>query len=268
MALTTDLARAYACMGDTWARGPMQVYGHLAMALLTECPSGVAGRRVLDLGAGTGAFSRAARAGGAADVVAVDVAGSMLRCIPNELKVAAVIADAYRLPFAAGSFDVVGAAFSLNHLEEPAAALVEARRVLAAGGVLVVSAYARDDDHVAKGAAEAAAVAHGWRPAPWYDTFRHGTMPKLATEAGAAAEAGAAGLDGAVARRRLVTIAGLSPRDLVAWRLGLVQYAPWLQSLDAAERAAVARDALDRLGTDPPPLVRSMITLTWSKNSA
>jgi ubiquinone/menaquinone biosynthesis C-methylase UbiE len=268
MALTTELARAYSSMGDEWARGPMQVYSQLAMALLTEYSGGVGGRRVLDLGAGTGAFSRAARAGGAAEVVAVDVSGSMLRRIPCEFRVAAVVGDAYRLPFASHSFDVIGAAFSLNHLDDPAGALLEARRVLRIGGVLVASAYARDDNHAAKAAAEAAAEAHGWQPAPWYVTFRRTTVPKLATTDGALAAARAAGLEGAVARHRLVTIAGLSPRDLIAWRLGLVQFAPWMQTLEDDERAAVARDALDRLGDDPPPLVRSMITLVWSRQSA
>ncbi|MDQ1422727.1 MAG: S-adenosylmethionine-dependent methyltransferase, partial [Acidimicrobiaceae bacterium] len=51
----------------------MNVYGQLARALLADCPGGVDGRRVLDLGAGTGAFSQAARDAGAADVVAVDL---------------------------------------------------------------------------------------------------------------------------------------------------------------------------------------------------
>jgi SAM-dependent methyltransferase len=245
----------------------MQVYGHLARALLDDCPGGVAGRRVLDLGAGTGALSRAALDRGAADVVGVDVAAAMLLGIPTELHVAAAVGDAYCLPFASGSFDVVGAAFSLNHLEDPAAALVEARRVLSSDGALVVSAYASDDDHPAKAAAEAAASAHGWRPAPWYAALRHTAMPQLATVAGALAAANAAGLAGAAARHRRVTIAGLSATDLVAWRFGLVQLAPWMQSLEEAEQAAVVRDALDRLGADPPDLVRSMITLAWSSRS-
>jgi SAM-dependent methyltransferase len=245
----------------------MQVYGRLARALLDDCPHGVAGRRVLDLGAGTGAFSRAARDGGASDVIAVDIAASMLRGIPSELDVAATVGDASRLPFAAGSFDVVGAAFSLNHLEEPAHALVEARRVLRGGGALVASAYASDDHHPAKAAAEAAAAAHGWRPASWYDALRHTAMPRLATVTDALATADAAGLAGAVARHRRVTIDGLSATDFIAWRFGLVQLAPWMQSLDEADRAAVAHDALDRLGPNPPALVRSMITLAWSASS-
>lgn len=268
VALNTDVGGAYSCMGPAWQRGPMLVYGQLARALVADCPGGVGGRRVLDLGAGTGAFSQAAHDAGASDVVAVDLSASMLVGIPSELRVAAAVGDAYRLPFAAGSFDVVGAAFSLNHLEDPAPALVEARRVLRRGGALVVSAYASDDDHPAKAAAEAAAAAHGWRPAPWYEALRTTAMPRLATEADALAVAQNAGLDGAAARHRRVTIVGLSAADLIAWRFGLVQLAPWLQSLDEAERTAVGHDALDRLGEHPPALVRSMITLAWSGRSA
>jgi SAM-dependent methyltransferase len=268
MALTNDLAAAYSTTGIGWKGGPMQVYGRLAQVLVDDCPGGVGGRRVLDVGAGTGAFSRAARAAGAADVIALDMAGSMLAQIPGELRVGACVGDACRLPFAAGSFDVVGAAFSLNHLEDPAVALREACRVLVAGGAIVVSAYASDDDHPAKAAVESAAAAHGWHPPAWYDTLRRTTMPKLATEAAALEAADGAHLEGAVARRRQVTIPGMSPSDLVAWRLGLVQLAPWVRSLSAVERSAVTGDALQRLGHEPPTLTRSLITLVWSKRSS
>lgn len=50
----------------------------------------------------------------------------------------AVVGDAHALPFADGSFDACRADRTLQHLERPDVALVELRRVLAAGGRLVV----------------------------------------------------------------------------------------------------------------------------------
>jgi SAM-dependent methyltransferase len=54
-------------------------------------------------------------------------------------------ADAYDLPYAAGSFDVVHAHQVLQHLADPVAALREMRRVLRPGGVLAL----RDADYSA-----------------------------------------------------------------------------------------------------------------------
>jgi SAM-dependent methyltransferase len=53
------------------------------------------------------------------------------------------VGDLYALAFADASFDVVHAHQVLQHLVDPEAALVEARRVLRAGGVLAV----RDSDY-------------------------------------------------------------------------------------------------------------------------
>jgi SAM-dependent methyltransferase len=62
-----------------WASGPGPMYTRLAEALIAAAPVPLAGRRVLDLGAGAGAAGRAALAAGAAQVVAADLATGMLR---------------------------------------------------------------------------------------------------------------------------------------------------------------------------------------------
>ena len=126
--LTASLREAYDAAAPAWAHGAEQVYLPLAQALVGQVD--VAGRRVLDLGAGTGVAGRAALAAGARSVVAADIAVAMLaRCEPP-LRPGA--ADALRLPFRDRSFDLVLAAFCLSHLGSLAAGLREARRVGAA----------------------------------------------------------------------------------------------------------------------------------------
>lgn len=84
--------------------------------------------RALDLGGGDGALGPALRERGYA-YVNVDLA-------PRGP--AAVIGDAARLPFGDAAFTVVISSDTLEHFPEPAAALAEARRVLAPGGALAV----------------------------------------------------------------------------------------------------------------------------------
>ncbi len=52
---------------------------------------------------------------------------------------AAVVADAYKLPFADGSFECVVAAEIIEHVVDPAAFVKELLRVVSAGGALVIS---------------------------------------------------------------------------------------------------------------------------------
>jgi hypothetical protein len=54
-----------------------------------------------------------------------------------------------------------------------------------------------------------------------------------------------------------------SPAELAAWRLGMAHVAPFLSSLDAADRAALRR-AAERAVTGTCPLVVSMVVLTAS----
>jgi hypothetical protein len=115
-----------------------------------------------------------------------------------------------------------------------------------------------------KAAVEGAASALGWVAPPWYEWVRTKATPALATiDAGRAAlaEAGIAG----EATRVEIAVDELAPHDLVAWRLGMAQLAPWVESLAPAARERLVADTLDRLGADPPPLVRTVIVLTAAK---
>jgi SAM-dependent methyltransferase len=144
------VAAAYSAAGEAWHAGPTRIYDVMAREQLACAQVPLDGAVVLDLGAGTGAASRAAAGAGARSVVAVDVAVGML-LVDRDRRPPAVIGDALQLPFADGVFDTVVAAFSLNHLDDPVAALAEASRVTRGGGWVLSSSYAADDTHPVKG---------------------------------------------------------------------------------------------------------------------
>ncbi len=86
------------------------------------------GRRVLDVGAGDGRLARALRGAGA-HVVAVDPDPDM----------AGLTVGLPELPFEDGAFDLVVAAFVVNHLDDPRAGVAEMARVTAPGGRVVAT---------------------------------------------------------------------------------------------------------------------------------
>ena len=257
--MTSPLAEAYSATGGEWARGPERIYERLADAMVSCSPVPLTGRHIVDVGAGTGAGGRAAVRAGAASIVAVDAALGMLdhdaRARPP-----AVAADARCLPFADRAFDGGIAAFSLNHIATPADGLREMARVARRGSPLLAAAYAADDTHPVKQAVEGALVAAGWRPPPWYGELREHITPILATVEGfRRALAGAELEQGARVEALRVRFDDLRPKELVRWRLGMAQHAPFFAGLSEEAARAVVDDALARLGTSPPTLVRSVL---------
>lgn len=261
--MTSSVAVAYSATGAAWQTGPGRIYDRLAEVLVACGPGIQPGALVLDLGAGTGAASRAALDLGAR-VIAVDVAEGMLSA-KLAMRPPGSVGDAMALPFRSGAFDSVIAAFSLNHVSDPAAALREAARVLRCGGSVVASAYAEDDTHRVKAAVEAAVTAAGWTQADWYEDMRASAVPLLASVDRARAVVAQTGLAGATIEHERVSFPDLAAEDLVAWRFGMAHVAPFLAALAPARRDEVFADAVARLGDDVPVLVRSVIVIVATK---
>ena len=105
----------------------------------------------LDVAAGTGHLSRAA-APHVGSVVAVDVTSAMLQALRTEVERAGLDnlrpmrADAGRLPFADGQFDLVLCRLGLHHFAEPAAKIAEMARVVGASGTLAIVDLLSPDD--------------------------------------------------------------------------------------------------------------------------
>jgi len=102
-------------------------------------------RRILDLGCGTGELARlVARHYASAEVVAADFTRAMLANAvastdgrPERRRITFARATALKLPFAAGSFDLVTNAFVARNLADLSVAFREVRRVLRPGGVFL-----------------------------------------------------------------------------------------------------------------------------------
>ncbi|MDO9624257.1 MAG: malonyl-ACP O-methyltransferase BioC [Pseudomonas sp.] len=110
-------------------------------ALLARLPTTLNPQRWLDLGCGTGHFSRAlGERFAAAEGVALDIAEGMLRHAQPLAGAQHFIAgDAERLPLRDESYDLLFSSLALQWCADFRAVLSEARRVLRPGGVLAFS---------------------------------------------------------------------------------------------------------------------------------
>ncbi len=226
----------YAGAARRWAEGATIVYGPIAGQLLATSPHSLAGRVVLDAGAGTGVASTALAELGARPV-AVDLSIDMLAWDPLR-RPPGVVADVTRLPLGDGSVDDTVAAFVYNHLTQPELALAEAARVTRSSGVVLACVYANASHSDVRDAVDEAARAEGWHTPEWYLEFKRHATPLLGTTAGMAQAAEQAGLGHVQVHERAVDVGVTEAGQLVDYRLGQAHFADWLDRLepDHAER--------------------------------
>jgi len=161
-----SVASRYDLMNDLMSAGLHRLWKRFAVEQSLVRP----GQRVLDVAGGTGDLTRlfSERVGPTGSVVITDINGPMLRRGRDRLLdggkvIPAVQCDAEKLPFPDEYFDCVCVAFGLRNMTHKDAAVAEMRRVLRAGGRLLVLEFSRV-----------------WQPlAPLYDTYSFQVLPRL-----------------------------------------------------------------------------------------
>jgi ubiquinone/menaquinone biosynthesis C-methylase UbiE len=232
--------QGYKGAATAWADGAEIVYGPMADALLARAPE-LAGQLVLDVGAGTGAVSHRLVAAGA-HAVAVDASWPMLAHQASS-RPPAVVGDISRLPLVDGAVDGAAAAFVLNHLADPVAALVEMRRVVRRGGFIVASVFSIADRPAAKAAIDGALAAAGWEPPEWY-RFLKSVDGQLGSTATMRVAAQAADLEHIDVVERPVRTGVTDPRDIVRYRLSQPQRALFVAELSEQARRRVVDECV------------------------
>lgn len=161
-----SVASRYDLMNDLMSVGMHRLWKRFAVEQSGVRP----GDHVLDVAGGTADLTQlfAQRAGPAGEVVLTDINARMLkigrdRLIDAGTLAAAVQCDAETLPFVSERFDCVCVAFGLRNMTHKDSALGEMRRVLKAGGRLLVLEFSRV-----------------WKPlAPLYDLYSFQVLPRL-----------------------------------------------------------------------------------------
>src|SRR5512141_2766176 len=159
----TRLAWRYDLVNDVMSFGLHRVWKRRTIRIALDGDRG----RLLDLCCGTGDLCFLAGRLGARRVTGLDFTMPML-AVARRRKAAEgpgtelIEGDALFLPFPDRSFDAITSAYGLRNVADPAAALVEMRRVLAPGGRAVILDFGKPDNRLA---------------ASLYGAFLHTMMP-------------------------------------------------------------------------------------------
>lgn len=128
---------------DRWFDTPWGRHASgVEQAALERGAGAVAGRRLLDVGCGTGRFTAGFAARGAR-VTGVDLDPAMLAVASTRVQGPLVVADAHRLPFPGDVFDVTVAVTLCEFTADPVQVVGELARVTRPGGRIVVGALNR-----------------------------------------------------------------------------------------------------------------------------
>lgn len=254
-----DISAAYGGVAEAWATGAASLYDRLAEAIVDEYPLPLEGRRILDLGASTGAVSRALLKRGA-EPFAIDSADDMVGYC-NTHGIPAAVGDLLALPLPDVSFDGAIAAFSISHVCDPVRALREASRVVAAGGTVAAAVFAATSQHRSKAAIESVAATFGYSPPQWYVHLKRDLEPLTSTSRALRRCAVAAGL-AEVSLIERTPGAGLdAPEEIVSSRLGMAHLAPFVAGLASSRRQAFTAAAVAAVAEDPQPLRPAMLIM-------
>lgn len=135
--------------GWWWSRGRRA----LVKALVSRYADGAHGRKVLEIGCGTGAIMKELESL-AATVCGLDISPAALRYCRQRGIESVCVADAASLPYQDNRFDLVVGVDVLEHVEDDAGALREIYRVCRPGSLLIVTVPAfqflwsrRDEQH-------------------------------------------------------------------------------------------------------------------------
>lgn len=137
MSLLADYSRQAEHYDETRSASPS------ILQPLHQSLDGAPGRRLADIGGGTGNYALALKQHGWQPIV-IDRSPEMLtRAAAKGLET--TVADAQALPFEAESFDAATMISMLHHVADRRAALAEARRILKPDGRLVLVGFTRED---------------------------------------------------------------------------------------------------------------------------
>ena len=150
---------AYEGSGAAWACGPSFVYDRMALRVVQPYATRLAGKLVLDAGAGTGAVCRAlARAG--ALPVAFDSSADMLAQV-GDAALVAIVGDLCAQPFLDGAFEAAVSAFAISHVDTPERSLAELRRIVKPSGPVIVAVFGAAPRNANKNIVDQLAAQHG-----------------------------------------------------------------------------------------------------------
>jgi SAM-dependent methyltransferase len=232
----------YAGLAEVWAADASLVYGPLARHLVAQSPVPLTGAVALDAGAGSGVAGDALAAGGAT-VFAVDREHDMAAFGARP----SVTADVTALPFRDGMFDVVAAAFVVNHLPDPVAGLAELRRVTRRGGAVLASTFSADRA-AAKGAVDGVATTYGFVRPEWYvdqQVYVEAVGGLSALEDAFAA----AGFSSWAVTESPVDVGMTSAADVVRYRLAMPHLHAFVGMLDVEARAGLVAEATEAVAS-------------------
>jgi ubiquinone/menaquinone biosynthesis C-methylase UbiE len=251
---------AYEGSGAAWACGPSFVYDRMALRVVQPHAPRLAGKLVLDAGAGTGAVCRAlARAG--ALPVACDSSADMLAQV-GDAALVAVVGDLCAQPFLDGAFGAAVSAFAISHVDTPERSLAELRRVVKPAGPVIVAVFAAAPRNANKNIVDQLAAEHGYVAPHWYVHLKTTAEPLSNTPSLLRACADEAGLDDIHIDDITIDSGIDSPEAMVEYRTGMAHLAPFVRSLPHVERELFVREAIAAVAQQSQGLAPRVLILS------